>query len=368
MTKLRRGAGTGLLAKNAWRLPTKMPDLVKEHESRGRYILLKDGTNIFVRDQQHSNHDKDATVIVMVHGVPASSFLYRKLFEPLLLMPKEGDGSGAYRVIAMDLPGLGLSGKPLDRDYSWPAMADALAEIMEHDALGLFSKMDDPGSNNQKKRTCNNKIHLVFHDIGGPIATLYAAKHARQHNIVSMTAMDTLLDVANFTPPFPMFFFPMPLIGKIAISTFTPFVFRHFMYLRGVQDMDRCDHDEAVAWVWLLKHKRGAKSFAKIMKSFPKGKSKQVLTQQIQQGLGQSNDGNEKTTTTTTNIPMQIIWAQDEVAIPYSQCQYLQHKFLVQPQDVHKVPGRHFYQLESATVMAVKMHQFLCRQALSSSR
>ncbi|CAB9519170.1 Haloalkane dehalogenase [Seminavis robusta] len=309
----------GCCVPHAWTTPKETPALVAEHERQGRRIALKDGSSVFVRDE--TPQDSVKMTVVMVHGVPASSFLYRKFFAPLVA---EG-----YRAIAFDLPGLGLSDKPLDRDYSWPAMAETLHEIMGHEDLAI-----------------NTKIHMVIHDIGGPISALYAADHPER--VESITALDTLLDIASFSPPFPMFFFPIPIIGNIAIASMTPWVLRQFMYLRGVADTEACDHEEAMAWVFLLKRQKGAASFSKIMKSFPSGKSKkQELTNKIQQALG-----------TEQQLPMQVIWAQGEVAIPQSQCEYIREKFHVTG-DTQHVPGRHFFQLESAETIVQHIHQFL---------
>lgn len=62
-----------------------------------RYLDLEDGTRI------HYVDEGKGPVLLLLHGNPAWSFLYRKLI-PLL--------SGSYRCIAPDLPGFGLSTAP----------------------------------------------------------------------------------------------------------------------------------------------------------------------------------------------------------------------------------------------------------------
>ena len=347
----------GCCANNAWRLPKEIPPLVAEHKSKGQFITLQDGTNIFVRDESptsHTSNTSNLSAVVMVHGVPASSFLYRKFFAPLV---QQG-----YRAIAMDLPGLGLSDKPLQRDYSWKSLAETLGEILDHPELQLFPTDHESGNNN------HHKIHLVIHDIGGPIAALWASQHSDR--VASITVLDTPLDLVHFRKPFPMNMFPLPLVGSIALATMTPWIFRHFMYLRGVRDATACDHDESVAWVWLLNHNHGGASFAKIMKSFPKtSPEKTALTHSIQQSLGNNNrtgnhEDNERTHQEPRKgkpMPLQIVWAKGEVAIPETQCQYIQDHFQVH--HVHRVPGRHFFQLESAPLIVDKIHDFLQAQA-----
>src|SRR5215813_11921978 len=63
-----------------------------------------DGVNVFYR----AAGDASAPVILLLHGFPASSFMFREL------IPRLAD---AYRVIAPDLPGFGFTQVPSDRNY-----------------------------------------------------------------------------------------------------------------------------------------------------------------------------------------------------------------------------------------------------------
>ena len=83
--------------------------------------------------------------IVMVHGNPVWSFVYRHLIENL---------RGSYRCVAMDHIGFGLSDKPVD----WSYLAQAQAENFQAfvDSLELTD------------------ITLVVQDWGGPIGLSYA--------------------------------------------------------------------------------------------------------------------------------------------------------------------------------------------------
>lgn len=83
-----------------------------------------DSINIFYREAGPS----DAPVILLLHGYPTSSFMYRNLI-PIL--------SQRYRVIAPDLPGFGFSDSP-DRE-SFTYSFDSLAGVMQGfvDKLGL---------------------------------------------------------------------------------------------------------------------------------------------------------------------------------------------------------------------------------------
>jgi pimeloyl-ACP methyl ester carboxylesterase len=71
--------------------------IIKDHESNGRYVTL-DGVNTFYLDVG------SGPVVFCIHGVPTSSFLYRKVASSLAEL--------GLRTVAIDLPGLGLSDRP----------------------------------------------------------------------------------------------------------------------------------------------------------------------------------------------------------------------------------------------------------------
>jgi pimeloyl-ACP methyl ester carboxylesterase len=83
-----------------------------------------DGVQVFYR----AAGDPSAPVVLLLHGFPTSSFMFRQLI-PLL--------AGHYRVIAPDLPGFGFTEVPVQRKYTYSF--DGLAGTIEAftDALGL---------------------------------------------------------------------------------------------------------------------------------------------------------------------------------------------------------------------------------------
>ncbi|WP_083598109.1 MULTISPECIES: alpha/beta fold hydrolase [unclassified Flavobacterium] len=83
-----------------------------------------DGLNIFYREAG----PKDAPVVLLLHGYPTSSHMYRNLI-PIL--------SKKYRVIAPDLPGFGYSDAPDHTQFAYTF--DNLAKTMQGfiDQLGL---------------------------------------------------------------------------------------------------------------------------------------------------------------------------------------------------------------------------------------
>ena len=100
--------------------------------------------------------------IVLVHGIPTSSFLWRDMIGKL---------SAHGRVIAPDLPGFGLSDPPPDGDYSISGYARLLGAFLS--ALSI------------KGGT------LVCHDFGGPISVTYALRNPESYD--RLIIMDTFL-------------------------------------------------------------------------------------------------------------------------------------------------------------------------------
>ena len=80
--------------------------------------------NLFYREAG----EKDAPVVLLLHGFPTSSHQYRGLIDRL---------ADKYRVIAPDLPGFGFSDAPDARSFGYTF--DHLAEVIESftDAIGL---------------------------------------------------------------------------------------------------------------------------------------------------------------------------------------------------------------------------------------
>jgi pimeloyl-ACP methyl ester carboxylesterase len=83
-----------------------------------------DGVRVFYR----AAGDPTAPVLLLLHGFPASSFMFRDLIPRL---------ANHYRVIAPDLPGFGFTEVPAKRQYRYSF--DGLALTLEAftKALGL---------------------------------------------------------------------------------------------------------------------------------------------------------------------------------------------------------------------------------------
>ena len=106
--------------------------------------------------------DPNGDPILLLHGFPTSSHLYRNI------LPELGK---THRAIALDLPGYGLSDKPLDVAYDYQLYARTLDAFL--DALGI------------------ERTHLVVHDLGGPAGLYWATHHPER--VSSIVVLNTLV-------------------------------------------------------------------------------------------------------------------------------------------------------------------------------
>jgi len=292
----------------------KKPRLVEEHEAAGRRIVV-DGCHIFVREEG------EGEPVLLLHGVPSSSFLYRKMLPEIA-------GKG-FRAISFDFPGVGLSDKPKDLAYDWHSLAKWVGKVV--DALEL------------------PPVHLVVHDIAGPIGAEWAIQHPVE--VRSITIMNTLLDVAHFTPPFPMWTFRVPVLRHVVFSTMSvPMMLRLFRY-SGVKNPESVDEDVLAAYIHLIQRDGGHHSFLAIMDGFD-------LTEAHRDYL---RDG-----LLAIDKPMQLVWGEEEIAIPQSQLDYIRQAFPLR--ETHMVDARHFLQEEHPAVISAHIASFAAKIAEQPKR
>jgi pimeloyl-ACP methyl ester carboxylesterase len=105
-----------------------------------------DGLNIFYREAG----DPALPPLLLLHGFPASSFMYRELIERL---------AHRFHVIAPDYPGFGHSDAPsvVEFSYTFDHLADVVEKFTER--LGL------------------KRYGLYMQDFGGPVGFRLASRH-----------------------------------------------------------------------------------------------------------------------------------------------------------------------------------------------
>lgn len=103
-----------------------------------------------------------APPVLLLHGWPTSSFLYRAIIPHL---------AGHRRVIALDLPGFGASDKPLDASYSFR----------------FYRRMIDGYLAGRGIDRCG----LVVHDLGGPVGLYWLVQQPER--VEALALLNTLV-------------------------------------------------------------------------------------------------------------------------------------------------------------------------------
>lgn len=127
-------------------VPAMQPAAATSTDSLLHYRTVEiNGIKLFYREAGPA----DAPAVLLLHGFPASSFMYRDLIEQL---------AGRFHVIAPDYPGFGYSDAPSTQTFSYTF--DHLADITEKfaDQLGL------------------NTYALYMQDFGGPVGFRLASR------------------------------------------------------------------------------------------------------------------------------------------------------------------------------------------------
>ncbi len=121
----------------------------------------------------HYVDEGDGPPILLFHGEPTWSYLYRKMIPPLV--------EAGFRCVAPDLMGFGMSDKPnSESEYTLRRHVELMASLVE--SLKLEG------------------VTVVDQDWGGPIGLRYAIDH--QSNVRALVILNTLIDIMKL----PMFF------------------------------------------------------------------------------------------------------------------------------------------------------------------
>jgi haloalkane dehalogenase len=248
--------------------------------------------------------------VVLLHGVPASAFLYRKVISPL--------ARHGLEAIAFDFPGLGLAERPTGLDLSWSALAGwTLAAI---DALGL------------------DRFHLVVHDIGGPIG--FEVIRRAPGRIRSLVVLDTLVRVASFRKPWVM---------RLYLRTINPWTMERLMRLQGV--LSPVPAPELRAYALLLKLQDGGAAFLRMMRSFETTADMEARVVK---------------TLRERRFPARVLWGARDPALGIRHYGELARE-AVGVARVEPLPGKHFVQEDAPQQIADAVAD-LSREAIARPR
>ncbi len=275
------------------------------HAQSGRYVDVP-GARTFVREQAPASHPLSDVPVLLVHGVPVSSFVWRKL--------QAGLAARGLASVAPDLPGLGLSERPPTFDYSWTGLGAHLLRTVE--ALGL------------------ERVHLVVHDLGGPVGFELAA--AAPERIASLTVLNTIVDADGFTKPWAMAPFAVPGLGELWLRGTPRPAFRALLRVVGIADQGQVGDDELDAHHRLLLGDDAGAAFLKIMRGFEPTAAKQAL---FRGAVG------------SDAYPVQVVWGEKDSALTLGTqgAAAARAAGLDAPATV---PGKHFLQEDQAPALA----------------
>lgn len=140
---------------------------ITEHRAALQYLPVNGGRLAYL-----DIGPRDGDAILLLHGIPTSSWLYRNIASMLA-----ADG---FRVIVPDLLGFGASDKPSDRELYAPAhQAERLVALLDH--LDL------------------DTVTMAVHDAGGPWGFELVDRHP--HRLAGLAILNTTAYADAFTPP-----------------------------------------------------------------------------------------------------------------------------------------------------------------------
>lgn len=277
-------------------------EVVTAHERAG-HRLRAGGIESFVREEG------SGAAVVCVHGVPTSSFLYRKVVGEL--------AQRGLRGVAFDLPGLGLAERPPDYDYTWSGLGGFCAAAV--DALGL------------------ERFHLVLHDIGGPVGLEVAA--ADPDRVRSLTLLNTIVEVEHFRRPWMMQPYAIRGVGEVVNATMLRPAFRELFYRVGIRDRRAVPREEVDAHFDLVKATDGGRAFLRIMRGFERTGEKARLYRR---------------TLRRAPYPIQVIWGEDDPALPLDRYGE-EARIAARLEEIHRLPAKHFLQEDQAPAVAERV-------------
>ena len=275
----------------------QVAEIIDIHSAAGRRFEAG-GVRSFVREQRPPAGE--GPLVVLVHGVPTSSFLYRKVLPVLADQGLHG--------LAFDFPGLGLADRPPDFDYSWSGLARWMGQAI--DAMEI------------------ERCHLVVHDIGGPIGCEWAVRNPRR--VVSLTVLNTLLDPATFQRPWMMAPFAIRGLGELWLRG--PRALGATITRRtAIANQKAVSTAELYAYQALLRRGDRGRAFLRIMRGFELTEEKRRL---LWDGLAGKT------------YPARIVWGEHDPALGPEQLQIAQKVLRVD--DPVLLPAKHFLQEDCA--------------------
>jgi haloalkane dehalogenase len=250
-----------------------------------------------------------------MHGLPSSSFLYRKVI-PVL-------AARGLRAFSFDLPGLGFADRPSDFDYTFTGLGRfAVAAV---DALDL------------------DRFHLVVHDAGGPVGFELAA--AVPDRVRSLTLLNTVVDMN--TVPFPMEIYARFATGKRWPALPSTRITRELIYRIGIRDRAAVPPAEVDAYRELVLRVDNGRAYLRIMRNLERTPEKARRYRRV-------------VDTRTARYPVQIVWGADDPILSLRKHGW-QAREAAGLRTIATLPGKHFPQEDMAPEIAATVADFVAR-------
>ena len=173
--------------------------------------------NIFFREAG----DPGAPVVLLLHGFPSSSHMFRNLIPEL---------SSEYHVIAPDLPGFGFSGAPDHESftYTFDHLAEIMAQFVEELGLGRFA--------------------LYVFDYGAPVGFRLALKYPERISaIITQNGNAYLEGLSDGWSTIRKYWEEPTRENRDALRQFCSEQITRFQYHHGVADAETRIAPEAIA-------------------------------------------------------------------------------------------------------------------------
>ncbi|MFN2142343.1 MAG: alpha/beta fold hydrolase [Candidatus Promineifilaceae bacterium] len=234
--------------------------VIDAHEAGGRRFDAG-GLQSFVRERGQGDP------IILFHGIPSSSYLYRKVI-PLL-------AERGFRALSFDLPGLGFADRPPGFDYTFGGLGSWAVKAV--DTLGL------------------GRFHLVVHDAGGPVG--FEMAKVMPERIRSLTLLNTVVDLKSV--PFAMEFYARFATGEHWPALPPAWATRELIYRVGINDRGATPPAEVDVYRELVLREDNGRAYLELMRN---------LDQTRKDGA----DYSAVIDTRKVPYPVQIIWSADD--------------------------------------------------------
>jgi len=242
----------------------------------------------------------EGEVILLLHGIPTSGWLYRKMIDSLV--------QKGYRVVVPDMLGFGSSDSPKGYDlYNPESHCKRLLDLMDHLQI-------------------NNWTH-VFHDAGG-LWTWELFKMA-PNRIQKLVVLNSIIYEAGFDPPMR---FEKGVFTKLSMSFYSNKLTNRTIMKKLFKN-------------GLMQNNLTANELEGYKKPLIEGKTNALYTF-FSSTCNSLPDYRE--TIKNIEVPVMIIWGKHDKMLRWNPiAEAVTNDLKIQPENIHVIDAKHYIQEES---------------------